>query len=49
MFNRSTRVHAFDVQNMYTNVAERDIINLIINILTNNFNKRVQNETCHIL
>jgi hypothetical protein len=34
--NSDTRIYSFDIENMYTKIPRKDIINIINNILDNN-------------
>jgi hypothetical protein len=34
--NRDTRICSFDIENMYTNIPRKDIINTINDVLDNN-------------
>jgi hypothetical protein len=49
--NNYTRICSFDIENIYTNIPRKDVINIINNILENNteiqFN--VRNEIIYIL
>jgi hypothetical protein len=49
--NRDTRICSFEIENMYTNVPKRNIMNIINNILEKNseVHMNIQKEIMHIL
>jgi hypothetical protein len=49
--NKNTKLCSFDIENIYTNIPRKDIINIINNILENNtiIHANFLNEIIHVL